>query len=176
MKLNPWFSIRTGAFSDLGGPRACDSWVYNVMGMMVTAGLLMVFSCSLAALSKNKVETVGSAFFMVASLFLFLIGYFHEGTYPHVFVSEFFFAQSDVSICAFGLGLLLQKRWGLGCFSTALAMVAPALAATLSWPSTAILEAFGIVCIELWVVLTSLSFWHRPRSLRRLKSLGSPVL
>ncbi len=164
MSLNPWFSIRSGAFSDLGGPRAYDAWVYNVTGMMVTAVLLMIFSCSLAALSKNKVETVGSAFLIVASLFLFLIGYFHEGTYPHVFVSEFFFAQSDISIAAFGLGLLLERRKGLGSFSIALAVIAPAMAAALSWPSTAILEAFGIACIELWIVVASLTLWHNLRS------------
>ncbi|MGC8670338.1 MAG: DUF998 domain-containing protein [Thermoprotei archaeon] len=176
MGLNPWFSIRTGAFSDLGGPRAYDAWVYNVMGMMVTSALLMTFSCSLVALSENKVETVGSAFFIVASLFLFLIGYFHEGTYPHIFVSEFFFAQSDVSIGTFGLGLLLEKRQELGSFSVVLSVVAPAIAAALTWPSTAILEAFGIGCIELWVVLTSLNLWRHARPQPGRGYSGFPVL
>jgi hypothetical protein len=62
---NPWFVLTRNAFSDLGGPRAADPWIYD-SGMLITAALLMAFSAYLLATSRNRVESMGASFASIA--------------------------------------------------------------------------------------------------------------
>ncbi|MFP3284720.1 MAG: DUF998 domain-containing protein [Nitrososphaeria archaeon] len=105
---NPWFVLTRNAFSDLGGPRAADPWIYY-SGMLITAALLMAFSAYLLATSRNGVESMGASFASIAGIFLALIGIFHEGTYPHAFVSTWFFVQMDIAIGIWGIGGVLAR-------------------------------------------------------------------
>jgi len=155
MRLNPWFDPLRGAFSDLGGPRSSYPWVFNG-GLVVSALILAAFSLALIFLSQNKAEGVGGSFMLVASMFLAMIGIFHEGTYPHDFVSLWFFVQADMAIAALGLGRLPVAR-KTGAFLTAWSFAGAAVAMAIRWPSTAALEAFGISAIDLAVIVLLLT-------------------
>ena len=149
--INPSFNFYTSALSQLGSPGANDPWVYNI-GLMFTSVLLFVFACSLLLYSKNRIESSGSSFLMISSLFLALIGIYHGGTYPHDFVSVWFFILADISIITWGIGLILDDRkWAV--YVIILAILASALGFGLPWPSSAELETFGTAAIGLWAVL-----------------------
>ncbi len=150
-----WFRFLGNAFSDLGGSKAIHPEVYNV-GLIVTGILLIIYSAYLYLVSEHKMETVGSAFAFIAGIFLMFIGIFHEGTKPHVFVSSWFFTQMDLSIIATGLGMMLRGL-RMGKAILLIGILAPiifiAIALTTGWPSVASGEAFGIVAIDLAVIL-----------------------
>ncbi|MGB9733827.1 MAG: DUF998 domain-containing protein [Conexivisphaera sp.] len=163
---NPWFSVTRNAFSDLGGPRAADPWIYNA-GMIATAALLIAFSVYLLWSSGNRVESMGASFAVVGGIFLAMIGIFHEGTYPHVFVSTWFFAQMDMAIALWGAGSMISRRMDVGTLSLALAVGAPIGAMLVRWPSTALLEAYGIAVIDIWALAVALKL--RPRCRVKVK-------
>ncbi|MCG2894775.1 MAG: DUF998 domain-containing protein, partial [Vulcanisaeta sp.] len=98
-------------------------------------------------------ESFASAFVFVAGLFLALIGIYHAGTRPHVFVSTWFFVQMDMALIALGIGSLMGGDRGLGLFSLLLGVLAPIPALLIPWPSAATEEAYGIVIIDIWVVV-----------------------
>lgn len=150
--LNPWFAFTGNAFSDLGGPGASMPWIFNG-GMMITGALICIYSWSLVVFSENKTETTGSVFFLVSGFFLVMIGFFHEGTYPHLFVSYWFFMQSLLAILAWGAGFVLDRKKRTGMLLLLLGIVSTIVAAVVPWPSVAAIEAFGIVVIDLWTVL-----------------------
>ncbi|MDP7975494.1 MAG: DUF998 domain-containing protein, partial [TACK group archaeon] len=138
MAVNPWFSVFRGAFSDLGGEAAFDPWIFNC-GLVASALFVAAFSLALIRLSRNRLETVGGSFLIVASLFLAMIGIFHEGTYPHDFVSYWFFAQADLAVGALGAGNLLAHQVGKGVSLLAWSLIWPAVAMLVPWPSIATL-------------------------------------
>ncbi len=82
-----------------------------------------------------------------------MIGIFHEGTYPHDFVSYWFFVQADMAVGALGIGGLLARQKRSGAFLAAWSFTWPAAALTFKWPSTALLEAFGIAALDLAVIV-----------------------
>jgi hypothetical membrane protein len=153
--VNPWFNFFSNAFSDLGGPKAADPWLYND-GLVAVAVLVLIYCTHLVSASKNKLETMGSAFAVVAAIFLVMIGIYHEGTYPHVFVSTWFFIQFGIAITAWGIGLLKRGWARLGAANLILISISAAVSVVVKWPSTATLEAWGIVSIDAW---TMLMFW-----------------
>ncbi len=155
ISVNPWFIFVKNAFSDLGGPRATDPWIYNY-GLIVTSVFVDLYSINLLLISRNKVESFASAFVFVAGLFLALIGIYHAGTRPHVFVSTWFFTQMDISLITWGLGSLMAKDKGLGLFSLLLGVLSPIPAIMVPWPSAATEEAYGIVVIDVWVIVMTI--------------------
>ncbi len=152
ISVNPWFVFTKNAFSDLGGPYATDPWIYNY-GLIITSVFVDLYSINLLLTSRNKVESFASAFVFVAGLFLALIGIYHAGTRPHVFVSTWFFVQMDMALIALGIGSLMGGDRGLGLFSLLLGVLAPIPASLIPWPSAATEEAYGIVIIDIWVVV-----------------------
>jgi hypothetical membrane protein len=152
IKRNPWFVFTEHAFSDLGGPEATDAWFFS-NGMILTGLLIILYGVYLVHESFNKSTTVGAAFLMITGVFLTLIGVFPSGTKHHYFVSVWFFTQSDLSILAWGMGLIGGKRDGLGKLYVALGVIGPLLAVFVLWPSTAVVEAFGILIMNIWVAL-----------------------
>jgi hypothetical membrane protein len=152
ISVNPWFVFSEHAFSDLGGPLAADPNLYNA-GMMVSGALIILYSLRCLEDSSNKLETVGGAFLATAGLFLVFIGVFPSGTRPHGFISYWFFAQTDLAIAAWGLGLIGRGEKDLGVVVAVLGLLSPVVAYMVPWPSTAMVEAFGIVVMNLWVVL-----------------------
>lgn len=151
ISVNPWFMFTANAFSDLGGSGAFHPGVYNI-GMMASGFLVLLYSLRCIEDAVNKLETVGGAFLAVAGTFLVFIGIYPSGTEAHGFVSFWFFAQANLAIMAWGLGLLLRGEKELGLVVSGLGFVSPVVAYLVPWPSTAMLEAFGIVVMNLWVV------------------------
>lgn len=159
ISVNPWFDLFEHALSDLGGPQASSPWIYN-LGLIAVALVVLIYSIYLVYVSTNKMEVVGSAFLVIAAIFLALIGVFPAGTRPHTFVSTWFFIQMDLAIACWGIGLVLRGVIRVGYLFITLALVSPILALAIDWPSIAVQEIFGILIIDLYVV--SLYLWvHR---------------
>jgi len=155
LSINPWFVFTGNAFSDLGGPVANDPWLYNY-GLIAVAIFTFIYGAYLAAINEEKMEVIGSSFVMVAAIFLALIGIFHEGTYPHIFVSTWFFIQFDIAILTYGIGLFTRMKKP-GIFMILLFLVATLVAVMVPWPSAATIEAWGISAIDVWVIISYLS-------------------
>jgi hypothetical membrane protein len=151
ISVNPWFVFTRNAFSDLGGPHATDPWIYNY-GLITTSIFVDLYSIHLLLISRNKIESFASAFVFIAGIFLALIGVYHEGTNPHVFVSTWFFIQIDMAIIIWGIGSLITRNKRFGLFTLLLGIVAPIIALLIPWPSAATVEAYGILAIDIWVV------------------------
>jgi len=130
---NTWFIFDVHAFSHLGAPDATSPWLYNY-GLIICGALAVLYSIFITLDSENKFETTGGAFLFVAGVFLALIGVFHSGVPEHGFVTAWFFIQIDIAILA----------WGVG---------GPLFACVIDWPSAALVDAYGIVLINAWLVL-----------------------
>lgn len=152
ISLNPWFVFTRDAFSDLGGSEAYMPLIYNY-GLIITGILILLYSIYLILDSKNKIETVGSAFMFIAGLFLILIGIFPSGTRPHTFVSLWFFIQANLSILTWGFGLVARNQKKIGESIILIALIGGLIGFSVDWPSAAMAEAFGIIIIDLWVIL-----------------------
>ncbi len=151
--LNPWFSIVPYPFSDLGGPRASYPYVYNC-GMMTVAVIMAAFSSYAAYASEVKLHVAGASLLGVAAIFLALIGYYHEGTYPHDFVSLWFFVQADIAVIVWAAGTLASGGSRItGAAEMAIGILGPVGAALIRWPPGASIEIYGIVLIDLAVGL-----------------------
>jgi hypothetical membrane protein len=158
--LNPWFRFTGNALSDLGGgnpiinghPAPTDPFVYNV-GLMVTGVLIALFSISVILRARNSVETMGSSFFMISALFLALIGIYHEGTYPHDFVSIWFFILSSISYAAIAISFIIGKFRRTGIILSVLLAVSWVAFALVPWGSVAEDEMFGVAVIDIFVIL-----------------------
>ncbi len=166
-----WWNFLGSSFSALGDPSSNSSgaaaglyWFYNDVVIFPTAVMIMVFAAGMAKASRNWIQSIGSAFFIVAGIFLLLVGVFHAGPSTpagyHDFVSGWFFAQALLSLWLWGFGILLERRWILGGEMLAIGLLAPLIAASVKWPSVASTEAFGIAAIDLWLIL--MYFAKRP--------------
>jgi len=153
ISANPWWisHYTTGAFSDLGSSQANMPWIYN-NGLIFVGILILLYSISLINYSLNKIEVAGSAFFFIAGIFLILIGIFPAGTRPHVFVSTYFFVQSDLSIITWGIGIYLSKLKKYGEIFIILGIISP-IVAILAPLSAAEAETLGILVIDAWTIL-----------------------
>jgi hypothetical membrane protein len=149
---NPWFVFTEHAFSHLGNPDATAPYLYNY-GLIICGAITVLYSVVITRESKNKFETAGGAFALVAGIFLAFIGVFHSGIPEHGFVTSFFFFMIDVAMVAWGAGLLLRgwKRYGLAVL--AIGIIGPVIAYAIDWPSAAITEAYAIILINAWLVL-----------------------
>ncbi len=164
MYLNPWFNPTQGALSDLGGgnllanghPAPSYPEVYNY-GLIMTGALIMILSSLAISLNSSKVETAGESFFIIAGLFLALIGIYHEGTYPHDFVSIWFFMIATASYFVIGASMLKGKIRKYGAAIMATVPLAWIIYAIVPWQSTAEDEIFGVLVIDLLIILHILS-------------------
>ena len=152
IQRNPWFVFTEHAFSDLGGPMAHDTWLFS-NGMILTGLVIILYGVYLVHVSFNKPTTVGAAFLLITGGFLTLIGVFPSGTAPHFFVSVGFFTMSDLSILAWGAGLLGGEKNVFGKLFVGIGVLGPVLTAIIPWPSIAVVEAFGILIMNVWVAL-----------------------
>ncbi len=146
---NGWFSFFHNALSDLGSPEmAASPWIYNY-GLIVAAVFMFAFSLYLIITSENRLQTVGGAYVSISALFLALIGVFHGGTRPHVFVSTYFFVQFFLGMLIYGAGSKDGAlRYGSG-FIFALAV----LGTFINWPSVALIETYEIALMMVFTVL-----------------------
>ncbi len=149
---NPWFNVFRDAYSDLGGPKASDAWIYNY-GLISVGILLLIYGVLITWKTCRKLGVTGGAYLALAGIFLSLIGLFHSGTRPHTFVSTWFFIQADIAI------ILLATNYRASLLGKTLLIVsllafpiAILVGATIGWPSTAILETYGIIIIDFGIM------------------------
>ncbi len=150
-----WFVFTRDAFSDLGGPGACCPWVYNY-GLILVGLIVALFGACVASAAPGRLEVVGGAYLALAGVFLALIGFYPSGTRPHTFVSAWFFVQSDLGLVASLAGVWRRRRsplCGVALAASVLAFpVAGLVEALVGWPSAAVLEAYGVIVIDLGVL------------------------
>ena len=165
--FNPWFRVAGNALSDLGGgnmalnghPAPAYPYIYNV-GLMIEAIFIATLASLFLSKSKHKVENAGISFFIISALFLALIGIYHEGTYPHDFVSIWFFILASISYVTIGISLIINKM-KFGIPITLSIIFSWILYAIIPWQSVAEDEIFGIAVIELVVIFHIFSFRNR---------------
>ena len=152
ISYNSWFNFTKDAFSALGDPDAQNPWIYNY-GLIIIGVFILIYSFSLINDATNKLEISGGAFTIVSGLFLIMIGVYHSGTEPHNFVSTWFFIQADIALLAWGIGLLSNEWNNFGKIIIILGVLGSIGAVIIPWPSAAMIEAYGIIIITIWVVL-----------------------
>ncbi|MCY0851717.1 MAG: DUF998 domain-containing protein [Thermoplasma acidophilum] len=163
--LNPWFSVAHNALSDLGGgnmlqnghPAPAYPFVYNG-GMILTGVFIALFSVDGIIKAHDKVENTGFSFFIISGLFLCLIGIYHEGTYPHDFVSIWFFILSTISFATLGISRIIRKRYGTGTIILSMLIASWIVEYLVRWGSVAESEIFGICVIDAAVIIYVLSW------------------
>ena len=169
--FNPWFGITHNALSDLGGgnlinnghPAPLYPWIYNV-GLMIEGILIAILSSFFILRARNTIEIVGSSFFIISGLFLALIGIYHEGTYPHDFVSIWFFILATISYTAIGFSIILINiKTGISLL--VILVIAWILFAIIPWGSVAENEIFGIIVIEIVVIIHIHNIIKYPKTL-----------
>lgn len=167
--LNPWFVFTRDAFSDFGGPHSSCPGLYNY-GLIITGMFVVIYSFAICSLAKNKLEIIGGAYVALAGIFLALIGIFPSGTEPHGFVSTWFFLQMFIALIILGLGMKIR---GLkyGREITIIAAISVPLAIILEilwgWPSAAVLETYGIIIIDICVIMVSMAYLGLVGTFRR---------
>lgn len=105
-------------------------------GLIITSIIILIFCILVIKNSRNKLEITGGSFFMISALFLALIGIYHEGTYPHDFVSLWFFVLASISYLVIGFSALYVKK-AAGVAMILLIIVGWILFALIPWQSVA---------------------------------------
>ncbi len=160
ISINPWFRITNNALSDLGGgnmilnshPAPADPYVYNI-GLMITGIIIAIFSSYVIMYSRNKIENAGASFFIMAGLFLTLIGIYHEGTYPHDFVSIWFFIIASIAYATIAISLFFSKFSKTGISLLIILIISWILFIIIPRQSVAEDEIFGIIIIDIMAIL-----------------------
>lgn len=140
--INPWFIFTEHAFSDLGASTANNPWLYNY-GMISIGILIILYSIYLIHVSKDKLVTIGSAYLLIAGIFLMLVGIYPAGTRPHVFVSTYFFLQFDLVIILWSLGAYKVNRDIITLSSLLIGLVAPIIGFSVPWPQLRLWRRLG---------------------------------
>ena len=166
---NPWWDFFKDAFSDLGSPRAVNPWIFNA-GLMIMGAILLLYSIGILWSADSKLEGFACGMLFVSGIFLFLIGYFPEGTKPHTFVSTWFYLQSFMASTLLGVALLVKREiwWGftllvLGASPLPLGLLIEQL---IGWPSVAAEELAGALLIEAGAATASI-YYLRGESKRK---------
>jgi len=158
--INPWFVFTEHAFSDFGGSKASIPELYNY-GLILTGFLVILFGSSLIYFSENKFEIIGGSYIALSGIFLALIGVYHSGTRPHTFVSTWFFVQIYIGLVILGIGMHMRKlRYSTLVLSISLPSlpISEVIDALWGWPSAAVVEAYGIIIIDICVILITLAY------------------
>ncbi|MEM4950152.1 MAG: DUF998 domain-containing protein [Thermoplasmatales archaeon] len=165
--LNPWFSLEANALSDLGGgnltanghPAPTLPIVYDG-GLIITSVLLIIFASLMVSISRNRIEGSGFSFFIISGIFLALIGIYHEGTYPHDFVSIWFFILASISYGTISVGVMKLGDLIPGSLMLMTILASWIIYALVPWKSVAEGEIFGITVVDA-LVLVHLFFFKQ---------------
>ena len=149
--IHPWFSFNSNALSDLGALNTDNNWVFN--SALITGGFFAILFSYGIQRKGNAVENIAYAVFLIASIFMLLIGVFPEGTPVHWTVSILFFLLSAIAIFTAGLGRIMVERRLEGIFSIILIITALSLSFGIRWGGIAIPETIGAVAIAIWVYM-----------------------
>ena len=150
--LTPKWVLTKNALSDFGSPEFTKYYlVYNV-GLGILAIIIWLMSLGIVASARNKVQVFGGAFWFVAGIFLALIGYYHEGTYPHVFVSTWFFVQGALAISIMGIGSYADHDLKASVLQLIIAILMPLGVMLVRFPSAATVEIYEIALMDAWLI------------------------
>ena len=158
--LNPWFHVNVNALSDLGGKSINSSghpypnypFVYNG-GLMITGLLIGLFSLTAIERSVSRAEIIGFSFLIITGFFLALVGVFHEGTYPHVFLAEWFFLLGKISFLIIGISLMLQKFHLPGATMFIFDIIAWIVEALIKFKSVAENEIYSVLVLDMLIII-----------------------
>lgn len=157
--LNPQWILTKDALSSFGDPSFSQyPWVYNV-GLGIISVIIWFMALGIVETAENKVQVFGGAFWFVAGIFLALIGYYHGGTYPHDFVSTWFFVQAAFAITIMGLGSYPERDFRGAVVPIIIALLMPLGGLLVHFPSAATTEIYEIIIIDAWAVF---SLFHKP--------------
>lgn len=168
--INPQWVLTRDALSSFGDPSFTQySWVYNV-GLGIIAVIIWFMSLGIVATAENKVQVFGGTFWFVAGIFLALIGYYHGGTYPHVFVSTWFFVQAAFAITIMGIGSYPSRDLKGAVIPIVIAIFMPLGGLLVHFPSAATTEIYEIIVIDAWAIF---SLFHTPKKPLLQSSAGN---
>ncbi len=109
----PGYTITGYRLSDLGNPTAPAPWAFD--SACILAGLLLLpFVWTLGAGMRPWMHRVGSVMLSLASVFLILLGVFHEGSpYDlHFIFSALFFILLMMAISHYAVAMWRNPRYG----------------------------------------------------------------
>ncbi len=147
--VNPWFSVWSGALSDMGRVGLPTAWVFNT-GLKVAAALAASYAPCLLMAFKKSLTHLAAGVYLTAVANLFLIGAFPEGTKPHWIVSYEFFTLMMAVYALMAPALWVEGLRRHAVVNAALFAAALCGSATLHWPSTAVLELYNIGLMGVW--------------------------
>ena len=133
-------------------------WLYN-LGLIAVGLMVVAYGACQALLHDSKAGVLGGGYMALAGVFLALIGVFPSGTRPHTFVSTWFFIQIDLALILLAWATArLGGRLSRPALALAVAAwpIAGIVEALIGWPSAAVLEAYGIIVIDLVVAALAL--------------------
>ncbi len=140
ISFNPWFNLLNNAYSDLGNPSNGEFyWIFN-FGIILTAFFWFLFGYSLI-----KEDFLSGFGIVVASIFLALVGIFHEGYRVHKFVSYAFFIVSFVSLLKYNYRR--NKFISLTLFSLAI------VGNFIPFPSIGLLETYELILLFTFLLI-----------------------
>ncbi|MCS7112240.1 MAG: DUF998 domain-containing protein [Ignisphaera sp.] len=154
---NQWFDLYKHALSDLGDPKANKPWIYNG-GLIIVGAMTCVYSFYIVYRSSNKGHAFASALIFTAGVFLALIGIYPSGTRPHTFVSTWFFVQMWLATIATMIAMIMDRNTIYAIIPGIVAVAGPLGAVFIRWPSIALLEIFGILLIDVYIIVLTLYF------------------
>ncbi|MGC8506242.1 MAG: DUF998 domain-containing protein [Thermoplasmata archaeon] len=168
--FNPWFRVDVNALSDLGGrasgsnshPYPSYPFVYNG-GIMITGGLIVIFSASVIRRSAYRTEILGFSFLTLSGVFLALVGLYHEGMYPHVFLAEWFFLLGKISFLIIGAALIIGKSEVYGISMVVFNIIAWIIEVSIKFTSVAESEIYGIIVLDILIAIYIMHILRRHR-------------
>ncbi len=114
--------------------------------------------------SRSRSEIIGLYFFILDGLFLSLVGVYHEGTAPHVFLAEWFFLTGKVTLFILGFSLILHRAFSYAAALLMLDAFAWLLESRITFISVAEYEIYNVFIMDLLVLIYLL----RPRATHAL--------
>ena len=157
--INPWFSLKGHALSELGDPGKKITnypWFYN-LGLIISGFLTALFALGLLIKGRGLIERGSSLLVLIGSISLSLIGFFPSGTPLHVPVTATFYLLTSIGLLLFAMGLLRKDL--IPALIMILTMVSLILLASVpNWDGAAIPELIGAVGISICIFIICLRF------------------
>ena len=125
---------------------------------MITGLLIGLFSLAAIEKSVSRTEIIGFSFLILTGFFLALVGVFHEGTYPHVFLAEWFFLLGKISFLLIGISLILQKFRISRVIMFIFNIIAWIVEALIKFRSVAENEIYGVLVLDVLIIIYILHF------------------
>lgn len=155
----PEFSWTNNALSDLGIIEGFTGTIFN-LGLIIGGFLSLIFALGLFIIQKNILGKMGSLVFILATIFLSMIGIFPENIEPiHYYVSVAFFTLSPIALITLSIAFIQAGKKRLGLFTLLMALVA-AVIWIYHWTfgfgaNVAIPEALSALALSTWAIKLS---------------------